>query len=90
MEASADTRILVRKITDVHANWSAHGENEPGIFSFQLILDDGAEEQVVLPSPQSTKVILRLLRRTETAYFDTDRRVIVFGPLESSGPTGAG
>ena len=79
--ASSDSRILVRKITDVHANWSAQGENEPGEFSLQLILDDGAVEHLVLPDPEATKVALRLLRASKTAYIDTETNVISFGPL---------
>jgi hypothetical protein len=81
MEASADARILVRKITDVHANWSAHGENEPGVFSYQLILDDGAVEYVVLPSPQAAKVFLKLIKTADAAYIDTERGAVSFGRL---------
>ncbi len=83
MEASADPRILVRKITDVHANYSVHGEGEPGLFSFQLILDDGAEEHLLLPSPDAAKVLLKLLRRSDTAYFDTERRIVTFGRIDT-------
>ena len=85
MEASADSRIQVRKITEVHANFSIREDNEPGQFSFQLILDDGAEEHLVLPDVEAAKVILPLLRSSRRAYFDVEKRVIVFGRV---GPEG--
>jgi hypothetical protein len=77
MEASADRRIIVRKITNVH------GENESGLFSLQLILDDGAEEHLVLPDAAATKVLVKLLKTSESAYFDLERRIISFGKLKS-------
>ena len=84
MEASADSRIVVREITAVHGNYSIHADGEPGIFSLQLILDDGAVEHLVLPSPQATKTLLRQLRAAERAYIDLEKRAIslgsVFGP----------
>jgi hypothetical protein len=81
MAASADSRLFVRHVTDVHASWSVHGESEPGQFSFQLILDDGAVEQIVFPDPQAAKVALRLLRAAGTAYIDTERGAISFSRL---------
>lgn len=78
MEASADPRILVRKITDVHANYSVRGDGEEGQFSFQLILDDGAQEVLALPNAEASKVMLRLLQSSKTAYFDLDKHVVVF------------
>ena len=41
-EQSTEQSILVRQVTDVHANWSEQERGAPGKFSFQLILDNGA------------------------------------------------
>jgi hypothetical protein len=41
----------VGQITDVHANWSSQRELENGKFSYQFILDNGAEEALVMPPP---------------------------------------
>jgi hypothetical protein len=43
-EQHTEQTIKVRQITDVHANWSGQGELQDGKFSYQLILDNGAEE----------------------------------------------
>ena len=85
MEASTDQRIRVRKITDVHGNYSVREDQQPGQFSFQLILDDGAEEHLVLPDAEAAKVVLRLLRGSDQAYFDLDKRVITLGRIGPSG-----
>ena len=78
MEGSADTRIVVRTVTDVHANYSAHGEGEPGIFSYQLILDDGAVEHVFLPPAQDADVINDLLAASDDVVFDESRGNLIF------------
>jgi hypothetical protein len=82
MEASADQRIVVRKVTDVHANWSAHGENEPGLFSYQLILDDGAVEHVILPSPDAADVLHDLFEAAEDVTFDESRQNVIFRSIK--------
>jgi hypothetical protein len=42
-EPQTESAIKVRQVTDVHANWSHQAPSEHGKFSYQLILDDGAE-----------------------------------------------
>ena len=43
-EERTEQAIKVRQVTQVHANWNEEERGEPGKFSFQLILDNGAEE----------------------------------------------
>lgn len=81
MAQSADDRIQVRKITDVHANWSEQGEGVPGKFSVQLVLDNGAVEHVARPTAQDTKVFLKLLADAETVYYDVERGVTIFSDV---------
>ena len=78
MEGSADPRIVVRRVTSVHANYSVHGEGEPGIFSFQLILDDGAMEHVFLPPAEDADVLNDLFAAADEVVFDGDRRNLIF------------
>lgn len=79
--AKNDSPIKVRKVTDIHANWSEQGELKPGKFSIQLILDNGAEESVVLPTAPDTKVLLKLLGASDTVYYDTERGAVVFNDV---------
>ena len=85
MEASAspDKLIKVRQVTNVHANWSAQGTGEPGKFSFQLVLDNGAEEYLVMPAVLGAKVFLKLVEDSEVIYVDTERGVVIFNGVES-------
>ena len=74
--------IKVRRVTDIHSNWSEQGEGAPGKFSVQFILDNGAEEYVIRPTAQDTKVLVKLLQSSESLYFDTERRVLIPSALK--------
>ena len=43
----------------------------------QLILDNGAEEYVLQPTAEDTKVMLELFKRAKAIYFDLDRKVLL-------------
>jgi hypothetical protein len=82
MADNAQQSIKVRRVTKVHTNWSEQGEDTPGKFSFQFILDDGAEEHVVRPTVQDSKVLLKLVQSSESMYFDTERQVLIPSALK--------
>ena len=42
-----------------------------------MILDDGAEEYVLLPTAEDAKVMLKLFRSTEAVYFDLGNKVLI-------------
>ncbi len=71
-------KIVIRKVTQVHANWSEHESDAPGKFSFQLILDDGAEEQLIRPSAEAADVLHDLFAASDSVLFDSDRRNVIF------------
>jgi len=81
-EQNTEQQIQVRQVTDVHANWSNQGELEDGKFSYQLILDDGAEEAVIMPSPESAEVLRDLIKDAETLYWDKTNEVLIFGTIK--------
>ncbi len=78
-EAEQQTRqaIKVRQITDYQASWTEEERGAPGAFTFQLILDDGAEEYVIRPTADDAKVIRKLLDKSEALVFDLERRVLI-------------
>lgn len=82
MQASADPRISVRQVTEVHANYSVHDKGEDGIFSYQLILDDGAVEHVLLPPVQDADVLKDLFEASDDIVFDEDRRNLIFRSIK--------
>ncbi len=77
--------IKVRQVTQAHANWNEEERGEPGKFSFQLILDNGAEEYVLRPTVQDSKVILKLLTKSKNITFDMERRVLIPNDLPLGG-----
>jgi hypothetical protein len=84
-EQNTEENILVRQVTDVHANWSEQERGAPGKFSFQLILDNGAEEYAIRPDAEDADVLVELFKLTDKLYFDLSRQVLIFGnvPLGS-------
>lgn len=77
MAENPQQAIKVRRVTDVHANWSEQAEGEAGKFSLQFVLDNGAEEYVIRPVAEDVKVLLKLIQAGESLYFDTERGVLV-------------
>ncbi len=76
-EQNVEQKIQVRRVTNVHANWNEEERGEPGKFSLQLILDDGAEEYAIRPPAADTKVILKMLDSAETVSFDLANKVLI-------------
>jgi hypothetical protein len=69
--------IKVRQVTDYQASWTERERGAAGAFTFQLILDDGAEEYVIRPTVNDAKVIRRLLDKSDALVFDLERRVLI-------------
>ncbi len=76
-EQQTEQAIKVRQVTDYQASWTERERGAPGAFTFQLILDDGAEEYVLQPIVGDTKVIRKLLDKSESLFFDLERRVLI-------------
>jgi hypothetical protein len=80
-EQHTEQSIMVRQVTDVHANWSEQERGAPGKFSFQLILDNGAEEYAIRPPADDADVLVELFKLTDKIYFDLSRQVLIFGDV---------
>ena len=81
-EQNTEQQIKVRQVTDVHSNWNYEGELNDGKFSYQLILDDGAEEALVLPTANDAKVLRDLIHDADTLYWDSENQVLIFGKIK--------
>ena len=80
-EQQTEQAIKVRQVTDVHANWSAQERGEPGKFSYQLILDEGAEEYILRVTVEDAKVLRDFFHDADAIYFDLEREVLIFGEI---------
>ena len=84
MGAITEQQIKVRKVTAWQPSWTEREPGEPGVYSFQLILDQGAEEYVIRPTAEDADVIFGMLVRGDNdVYFDMDRKVLMFGSHEA-------
>ncbi len=84
-ESNTEQTIMVRQVTDVHANWSEQERGGPGKFSYQLILDNGAEEYAIRPDAEDADVLIELFTLTDKIYFDMTRQVLIFGNIPLGG-----
>ena len=84
-ESNTEKNIMVRQVTDVHANWSEQERGGPGKFSYQLILDNGAEEYAIRPDAEDADVLIELFQLTDKIYFDMSRQVLIFGNISLGG-----
>jgi hypothetical protein len=84
-EERTEQAIKVREVTEVHPNWNEEDRGEPGKFSLQLILDNGAEEYVLRPTAEDTKVITKLLESSKTQYFDMERGTLIANDISLGG-----
>jgi hypothetical protein len=83
-EQRTEEQIQVRQVTHVQASWTEQDRGGDGAFTFQLILDNGADEYVLRPTAEDADVLLKLLKRSDTAMFDLDRKVLMFNNLTIS------
>lgn len=80
MEAAiTPDQLQVRQVDHYQITWSENAPGEPGTFTIQLILDQGAQEYIVRPPVDDVDVLQELLRATSTLYFDVARKVLMFG-----------
>ena len=85
MTSSETGALSVRQVTDIHSNWSAQGDDQDGKFSYQLVLDNGAEETIIRPTAEDAFVVQQLVPVASSLFFDTANRVLIFGALAITG-----
>jgi hypothetical protein len=78
LEAHTEHAISVRQVTQFQASWTEGERGAPGAFTLQLILDHGVQEYVLRPTAEDVTALLHLLERGESAFFDHERKVLVF------------
>lgn len=89
-ERQSEQAIKIRKVTDIHSNWSSQGELENGKFSYKLILDNGAEEAIIMPTAQDAKLLRDFFSDAESVYWDMEREVLIFGKNPVAGGSQGG
>ena len=76
--------VKVREVTHYQFSWTGTEPGQSGIFTLQLILDQGARESIFNLTSDDADVLKDLLQREECVYFDIERQVIMFGVSPAS------
>jgi hypothetical protein len=76
-----EQRYQVRQVTQYQFSWTEQERGSSGAFTVQLILDHGADEYILRPTSSDADLLLKLLDRAPAAFFDTERKVLMFGNL---------
>ena len=74
-----DDSIQVRQVNHYQFTWVAGEAQEPGTWTLQLVLDEGAWEEVVTLHADDADVLQDLLAGADTVYYDIARRTLMFG-----------
>ena len=80
-----DNTIKVRQLTHYQFSWVASDPGQNGTFTLQLVLDQGAWEEVLTVSSEDADALQDLLVNTKDVHYDVERRTLMFGVT----PTGS-
>jgi hypothetical protein len=81
-EERTEEAIKVRQVTDIHGNYNEVERGQPGEFSLQLILDDGADEYVLRPPADDVRTLMMMIDEAESMYFDIEQGVLILRELD--------
>ena len=74
-----DDSIKVRQLSHYQFSWVAGKPGEPGTYTLQLVLDQGAWEEVLTLDADDADNLQDLLANTDVVQYDIERRVLMFG-----------
>ena len=69
----------MRKVTHWQASFTAKEPGEPGVYTFQLVLDNGVEEAILRTTDEDADNLFDWLSASADVYYDTERKVVMFG-----------
>ena len=74
-----DDSIKVRQLSHYQFSWVAGQAGQPGTYTLQLVLDQGAWEEVLTLDPDDADNLSDLLADSKVVHYDVARRVLMFG-----------
>jgi hypothetical protein len=75
------SRYKVREVTNIQASWVERTRGQPGVFTVQLILDNGVEEYILEVDADDLEPMLKLFGKSSHTTFDLERKVLMFSNL---------
>ena len=80
-----DDSIKVRQLSHYQFSWLPGEPGQDGTYTLQLVLDQGALEEVLTLTPDDADVLQDLLSDSATVTYDVGRRVLMFGTTPVGG-----
>jgi hypothetical protein len=74
-----DDSIQVRQLSHYQFSWIAGEAGEDGTWTLQLVLDQGAWEEVLTISEDDADNLQDMLASAKVVHYDIRRRVLMFG-----------
>ena len=74
-----DDSIQVRQLNHYQFTWVAGEAGQPGTWTLQLVLDEGAWEEVLTLDPDDADNLQDMLTSSSTVFYDVARRTLMFG-----------
>ena len=74
-----DDSIQVRQLSHYQFSWVAGEAGQPGTYTLQLVLDQGAWEEVLTLDPDDADNLQDLLSTAGIVFYDVQRRALMFG-----------
>lgn len=85
-----DDSLRVRQLTHYQFSWTAAEGGADGIWTLQLVLDEGAWEEILTVSAEDADNLQDVLTNTSSVFYDIDRRVLMFGVTKTGSRRAAG
>ena len=81
-----DDRIKVRQVSHYQFSWVAGEPGQPGTWTLQLVLDQGAWEEVLTLDAEDAENLFTLLSASTVVTYDVPRRTLMFGTTAAGQP----
>jgi hypothetical protein len=80
-----DDSIKVRQLTHYQFSFRAGEAQEDGLWTLQLVLDEGAWEEVISVTAEDADNLQDVLEDTKVVFYDIERRLFMFGVKKPGG-----
>ena len=80
-----DDSIKVRQVNHYQFTWVAGEAEQPGTWTLQLVLDQGAWEEVLAITADDADPLQDMLSKAQDVHYDIGRRVMMFGTAPVGG-----
>lgn len=78
-QPATDDTIQVRQLSHYQFTWVAGEPGGPGTYTLQLVLDQGAWEEVLTVDADDADNLQDMLSTASTVFYDVARRTLMFG-----------